>query len=210
MTPCEKILRTAFQEEADIIGLSGLITPSLEEMIYVAKEMERKKMKIPLLIGGATTSKIHTAVKIAPKYAQPTVHVFDASKSVVVVSALLDKELRDHFIDDITEEYCDVRQDYYESMMEKTYVSLQSARSNAMYFDWKTFKQVRPKHLGIMVFKDYDIKLLLPYIDWKPFFDIWQLRGKYPNRGYPGIFKDKDVGFTVPKKLWPFCPLWRW
>ncbi|CAI8018837.1 Methionine synthase [Geodia barretti] len=168
-------------------------------MIYVAKEMERNNMKIPLLIGGATTSKIHTAVKIAPKYNQPTVHVLDASKSVVVVSTLLDNRLRDIFVDDIKEEYEDVRQDYNESMQEKHYISLQSARANALSLDWKDFIPAKPKKVGITVFRDYDIKSLLPYIDWKPFFDVWQLRGKYPNRGYPGIFKDKDVGFEAKK-----------
>jgi len=194
MTPCEKILKTAIDEKADIVGLSGLITPSLDEMIHVAKEMERNGFRIPLLIGGATTSKTHTAVKIAPRYSQPAIHVLDASKSVVVAGALLDEKLKEEFIDEILEEYDEVREDHYDSLKERKYVSLQKAREKCFKIDWNGTRAVRPTYLGTRVFKDYDISRIANYIDWKPFFDVWQLRGKYPNRGYPKIFKDKDVG----------------
>uniref|UniRef100_A0A1X7U4P4 Methionine synthase n=1 Tax=Amphimedon queenslandica TaxID=400682 RepID=A0A1X7U4P4_AMPQE len=194
MTPCEKIIETARKNKADIIGLSGLITPSLDEMIYVAKEMEREGLKIPLLIGGATTTKTHTAVKIAPCYSQPTIHVVDASKSVVVVSTLLDATAKDDFTDDISEEYTDIREDHYDSIKDKQYVSIAKARSEALALNVNSYKPVKPRQLGITVFQDYDLNRLVSYIDWKPFFDVWQLKGKYPNRGYPKIFNDKDVG----------------
>ncbi|XP_019860421.1 PREDICTED: methionine synthase-like [Amphimedon queenslandica] len=163
-------------------------------MIYVAKEMEREGLKIPLLIGGATTTKTHTAVKIAPCYSQPTIHVVDASKSVVVVSTLLDATAKDDFTDDISEEYTDIREDHYDSIKDKQYVSIAKARSEALALNMNSYKPVKPRQLGITVFQDYDLNRLVSYIDWKPFFDVWQLKGKYPNRGYPKIFNDKDVG----------------
>ncbi|KAJ7416517.1 Methionine synthase [Pitangus sulphuratus] len=177
MTPCEKILRAAVENKADIIGLSGLITPSLDEMIFVAKEMERLGIKIPLLIGGATTSKTHTAVKIAPRYSAPVIHVLDASKSVVVCSQLLDNSVKDDFFEEILEEYEEIRQEHYESLKIILLICT-----------------VKPKFIGTKVFEDYDLKRLVEYIDWKPFFDVWQLRGKYPNRSFPKIFSDKTVG----------------
>lgn len=195
MIPCDKILREAIERKADIIGLSGLITPSLDEMIYVAKEMERLGMKTPLLIGGATTSKTHTAVKIAPRYSCPVVHVLDASRSVVVCSQLLDEGVRQEYFEDLTEEYQDIRQDHYESLKERRYLSLSQARVKGLHLDWSVQPlPVRPAFLGCRVYQDYDLRKLVDYIDWKPFFDVWQLRGKYPNRGYPKIFKDKTVG----------------
>uniref|UniRef100_A0A8C0QR79 Methionine synthase n=1 Tax=Chelonoidis abingdonii TaxID=106734 RepID=A0A8C0QR79_CHEAB len=195
MTPCDKILRAAIENNADIIGLSGLITPSLDEMIFVAKEMERLEIKIPLLIGGATTSKTHTAVKIAPRYSAPVIHVLDASKSVVVCSQLLDENLKDDFFEEIIEEYEDIRQDHYESLKERRYLSLEQARRKGFHNDWLSdYKPVKPKFFGTQVFEDYDLERLVEYIDWKPFFDVWQLRGKYPNRGFPKIFNDKAVG----------------
>ncbi|KAG8543902.1 hypothetical protein GDO81_023418 [Engystomops pustulosus] len=167
MTPCDKILRAAIENKADIIGLSGLITPSLDEMIFVAKEMERLAIKLPLLIGGATTSRTHTAVKIAPRYSAPVIHCLDASKSVVV---------------------------------ERRYLSLQQARDKGFHIDWLTHpRPVKPKFFGTRVFKNYDLEKLSQYIDWKPFFDVWQLRGKYPNRGFPKIFNDKTVGEEARK-----------
>ncbi|XP_033000231.1 methionine synthase isoform X1 [Lacerta agilis] len=200
MTPCDKILRAALENKADIIGLSGLITPSLDEMIFVAKEMERLEIKIPLLIGGATTSKTHTAVKIAPRYSAPVVHVLDASKSVVVCSQLLDENLKDDFFEEIQEEYEDIRQDHYDSLKERRYLSLEQARNKGFYYDWLTeSKPVKPLFLGTRVFEDYDVQKLVEYIDWKPFFDVWQLRGKYPNRGFPKIFNDKTVGEEAKK-----------
>ncbi|XP_029604484.1 methionine synthase isoform X3 [Salmo trutta] len=195
MIPCDRILREAIDCKADIIGLSGLITPSLDEMIYVAKEMERLGMKTPLLIGGATTSKTHTAVKIAPRYSCPVVHVLDASRSVVVCSQLLDENVKDEFFEETTEEYEDIRQDHYDSLKERRFLSLAQAREKGLHVDWLSqTKPVCPQFLGTRVFEGYDLRRLVDYIDWKPFFDVWQLRGKYPNRGYPKIFKDKTVG----------------
>ncbi|XP_062980412.1 methionine synthase [Elgaria multicarinata webbii] len=200
MTPCDKILRAALESKADIIGLSGLITPSLEEMIFVAKEMERLEIKIPLLIGGATTSKTHTAVKIAPRYSAPVIHVLDASKSVVVCSQLLDENLKDDFFEEIQEEYEDIRQDHYDSLKDRRYLSLEQARHKGFCYNWLTeSKPVKPKFLGTRIFEDYDLQKLVEYIDWKPFFDVWQLRGKYPNRGFPKIFNDKVVGEEAKK-----------
>ncbi|KAI2658201.1 Methionine synthase [Labeo rohita] len=195
MIPCDRILREAIHNKADIIGLSGLITPSLDEMIYVAKEMERLGLKIPLLIGGATTSKTHTAVKIAPRYSSPVVHVLDASRSVVVCSQLLDEGVREDFFEEIQEEYEDIRQDHYDSLKDRRFLSLNRAREKGLHIDWLSQpRPVRPQFLGTHVFDAYDLRKLVDFIDWKPFFDVWQLRGKYPNRGYPKIFKDKTVG----------------
>ena len=201
MVPCEKILENVIKYKADILGLSGLITPSLDEMIYVAREMEREGVKIPLLIGGATTSKQHTAVKIAPRYTEPTVHVLDASRSVVVCSSLLDTtDDRQAYIEDVAEEYEEVRQDHYDNLREKKYFPLEKARQLRMKIDWQNgYRPVKPSFLGTQVFKDYDLSLLIPYIDWKPFFDTWQLRGKYPNSRYPKIFQDESVGAEAYK-----------
>uniref|UniRef100_A0A8C6EEH7 Methionine synthase n=1 Tax=Moschus moschiferus TaxID=68415 RepID=A0A8C6EEH7_MOSMO len=200
MTPCDKILKAALDHKADIIGLSGLITPSLDEMIFVAKEMERLAIKIPLLIGGATTSRTHTAVKIAPRYSAPVIHVLDASKSVVVCSQLLDENLKDEYFEEILEEYEDIRQDHYESLKERRYLTLKQARENGFHIDWLSEPPpVKPTFLGTRVFEDYDLQKLVDYIDWKPFFDVWQLRGKYPNRGFPKIFDDKTVGEEAKK-----------
>ncbi|KAJ6664657.1 hypothetical protein lerEdw1_006230 [Lerista edwardsae] len=200
MTPCDKILKAALENKADIIGLSGLITPSLDEMIFVAKEMERLEIKIPLLIGGATTSKTHTAVKIAPRYSAPVIHVLDASKSVVVCAQLLDENLKEDFFEEILEEYEDIRQDHYDSLKERKYLLLEQARKRGFCYNWLTkSKPVRPQFLGTKVFEDYDFQKLVEYIDWKPFFDVWQLRGKYPNRGFPKIFNDKAVGEEAKK-----------
>ncbi|KAK6738434.1 hypothetical protein RB195_020504 [Necator americanus] len=194
MTPCEVIIKTAIEEKADFIGCSGLITPSLDEMVHVAKEMQRNGLKIPLLIGGATTSKTHTAVKIAPRYDSPVIHCLDASKSVVVCSALTDKTTKDAFIADIKEEYEEVRQEHYESLKERRFTAIDVARSKALRIDFNKFAPVKPSFLGRKGFLDFDLRQLIPYIDWKPFFDVWQLRGKYPNRAYPRIFKDEQVG----------------
>uniref|UniRef100_A0A8B9TNG0 Methionine synthase n=1 Tax=Anas platyrhynchos TaxID=8839 RepID=A0A8B9TNG0_ANAPL len=158
-------------------------------------EMERLAIKIPLLIGGATTSKTHTAVKIAPRYSAPVIHVLDASKSVVVCSQLLDESVKDDFFEEILEEYEEIRQEHYESLKERRYLSLQQARRKGFHNDWLSgHKPVKPKFIGTKVFEDYDLKRLVEYIDWKPFFDVWQLRGKYPNRGFPKVFNDKTVG----------------
>ncbi|XP_004709880.1 methionine synthase [Echinops telfairi] len=200
MTPCDKILKAALDHKADIIGLSGLITPSLDEMIFVAKEMERLAIRIPLLIGGATTSRTHTAVKIAPRYSAPVIHVLDASKSVVVCSHLLDENLKDDYFEEIIEEYEDIRQEHYESLKGRRYLPLSQARKNRVYIDWLTEPHpVKPTFFGTRVFENYDLQKVVDYIDWKPFFDVWQLRGKYPNRGFPKIFNDKTVGEEAKK-----------
>ncbi|KAM6898711.1 methionine synthase isoform 2-T2 [Lycodopsis pacificus] len=195
MVPCDRILREAVAQKADIIGLSGLITPSLDEMIYIAKEMERLGIKTPLLIGGATTSKTHTAVKIAPRYTSPAIHVLDASRSVVVCSQLLDEAMREEYFEDLKVEYEDIRQEHYDSLKNRRYLSLSQARNKALHIDWLSLpRPVRPQFQGTRVFECYNLNSLLDFIDWKPFFDVWQLRGKYPNRGYPKIFNDKTVG----------------
>uniref|UniRef100_A0A669CQF3 Methionine synthase n=1 Tax=Oreochromis niloticus TaxID=8128 RepID=A0A669CQF3_ORENI len=195
MVPCDQILRAAVTQKADVIGLSGLITPSLDEMIYVAKEMERLGMTTPLLIGGATTSKVHTAVKIAPRYSCPVIHVLDASRSVVVCSQLLDETAKEEYFEELKEEYEEIRQEHYDSLKDRRYLSLSQAREKALKIDWHSLpKPVCPQFLGTRVFDLYDLNSLLDFIDWKPFFDVWQLRGKYPNRGYPKIFNDKTVG----------------
>ncbi|KAI8916519.1 5-methyltetrahydrofolate-homocysteine methyltransferase [Powellomyces hirtus] len=200
MTPCDKILAAAVEHRADIIGLSGLITPSLDEMVYVAKEMERKGIKIPLLIGGATTSKMHTAVKIAPRYKNPAVHVLDASKSVVVVSSLLDDKARDDFVDDIADEYEDLRAEHYEGLKDRRYLTLAAAKARKAKLTWKQETMpCKPKFYGTKTLNDYNLKDLIPYIDWNPFFQTWQLRGRYPNRGFPKIFNDETVGEEAKK-----------
>ncbi|XP_026171111.1 methionine synthase isoform X2 [Mastacembelus armatus] len=198
MVPCDQILREAIAQKADIIGLSGLITPSLDEMIYVAKEMERLSMTTPLLIGGATTSKTHTAVKIAPCYSCPVIHVLDASRSVVVCSQLLDETVKEEYFEDLKEEYEEIRQEHYDSLKERQYLSLNQAREKALHIDWLSLpRPVRPQFLGTRVFECYNLNSLVDFIDWKPFFDVWQLRGKYPNRGYPKIFNDNTVGLEA-------------
>ncbi|KAL1436806.1 hypothetical protein MTO96_049345 [Rhipicephalus appendiculatus] len=195
MVSCEKILDVVREEKADILGLSGLITPSLNEMIHVATEMERQKLSVPLLIGGATTSKRHTAVKIAPRYRQPVIYVPDASKSVVVCASLMDAKKRKALVEDIDEEYEELREDYMDSQKERKYVSLEYARQNRLRLNWNAdFSPTKPQFLGTKIFHDVDIEELVPYIDWKPFFDVWQLKGKYPKQRYPKIFEDEDVG----------------
>lgn len=201
MVPCETILSTAIKEKADIVGLSGLITPSLDEMIHVSKEMKRLNFKIPLLIGGATTSRIHTAVKIAPQYDSPVIHVPDASRSVSVLGSLLDEdeERRKEYIDEINDLYEEIREDHYASILEQKYVSLEDARKNRYTIDFQSQKRpVKPTFLGTRVY-EYDIESLVPFIDWNPFFATWQIHGKYPNRHYPKIFNDKDVGVEAKK-----------
>lgn len=201
MVPCDRILAEAQTHKADIIGLSGLITPSLDEMVFVAKEMQKRGFTVPLLIGGATTSKMHTAVKICGKYDSPVVHVLDASKSVVVVSALLDATTRDEFSEETRDEYSDLRDDYLESLTEKAYLSLAAARAKRMVIDFVAEPPPVPKKLGVHVFPDADLQRMREYIDWRPFFEVWQLRGRYPNRGFPKIFDDAAVG-SEAKRLY--------
>lgn len=180
MVPAERILEEAKKHNVDVIGLSGLITPSLDEMVHVAKEMERLGFDIPLLIGGATTSKVHTAVKIAPNYSGPVVHVNDASKSVPVASSLISKELRPGFMKDLAADYTRVREQNKNAQSQNKYVSLQEARSNKFPIDWKSQQISPPSFVGTKVFADYDLKEIADYIDWTPFFHSWEMKGSYP------------------------------
>ncbi|MFA6596484.1 MAG: methionine synthase [Ignavibacteriaceae bacterium] len=196
MVPTEKILDTAIAEKVDVIGLSGLITPSLEVMVEVAKEMERRGMKLPLMIGGATTSRIHTAVKIAPHYSGAVIHVLDASRSVPVVSNLVnqDENVRESFKEKIKKEYAKLREDHLKKREEKNYLSIGEARKNKFTCDWKDAQISIPKKLGVTKLEDYPLEILRNYIDWTPFFQTWELKGKYPK-----IFDDTSVGAEAKK-----------
>ncbi|MFN8436393.1 MAG: methionine synthase [Cytophagales bacterium] len=194
MVPCEKILDAAVEHNVDVIGLSGLITPSLDEMVTVAKEMERRGLNIPLLIGGATTSRVHTAVKIDPHYSGSVVYVLDASKSVPVASSLISKELRTDYHANIKKEYAEFREEYAARQKEKNLIPLEEARKNKFKIDWENSKITKPTFLGTRTFKDIDLNELLTYFDWTPFFQSWQLFGKYPR-----IFEDKVVGEEAKK-----------
>jgi 5-methyltetrahydrofolate--homocysteine methyltransferase len=189
MIPCEKILERAKLENVDIIGLSGLITPSLDEMVHVAKEMEREGYTIPLLIGGATTSRIHTAVKIDPCYSGPVVHVLDASKSVPVASSLLSKDQKAGFFKNIKGEYLKAREDHANRREDKEYVSYEEAKANKFKIDWEAITIPTPKKLGTTYFEEYPIEEIRKYIDWTPFFQTWMLQGKYPK-----IFENETIG----------------
>jgi 5-methyltetrahydrofolate--homocysteine methyltransferase len=182
MVSAEKILQTAIDEDVDIIGLSGLITPSLDEMVHVAKEMERKEIYKPLLIGGATTSRIHTAVKIAPNYSGNTIHVLDASRSVPVVSRLLndDSNEKQKFESEIKKEYENLRENYLKKRSAKKYISIDEARKNRLRIDWAVNNITKPKKLGITTRKNFPIEKLKNYIDWTPFFLTWEIKGKFP------------------------------
>lgn len=193
MVPPEDILEAAEKHNADIIGLSGLITPSLDEMVTVAKMMQQRGMKQPLLIGGATTSKVHTAVKIEPEYDAPTVHVLDASKSVPVASALLSKTEND-FVQTLRDEYIDVRAKNARKRGQKAFADVATARENAVKIDWQNYQPVVPKQLGKQVIHDYPLEKIREYFDWTPFFITWELHGKYP-----GILEDKVVGEEASK-----------
>jgi 5-methyltetrahydrofolate--homocysteine methyltransferase len=178
MVPCEKILQTAREQKVDIIGLSGLITPSLDEMQHVAREMERTGLKLPLLIGGATTSKAHTAVKIAPGYSEPVVHVLDASRAVPVVSSLISKEQKPVFVQQLRSEYDRVRAQHAGQTVKL--IRLDEARQRAPKFDWLKTDIPQPEFLGPRALDDFPLAELVPFIDWSPFFHTWELRGRYP------------------------------
>ena len=188
MVPPEKIIEAAKKEQVDVIGLSGLITPSLDEMVYLANEMEKEQMNIPLLIGGATTSKAHTAVKIAPKYTNSVVHVNDASRAVTVVGDLL-QENNKVYKEQIRTEYDKFRDQFLNRTKQKNYISLAEARENKFKIDWATSEIKEPNILGTQVIENLDLKVLLDYIDWSPFFRSWDLHGKFPN-----ILTDEIVG----------------
>ncbi|MCF2831145.1 B12-binding domain-containing protein, partial [Pseudoalteromonas sp. DL2-H6] len=194
MVPAEKILQTAIDENADVIGLSGLITPSLDEMVHVAKEMTRRGFDIPLLIGGATTSKAHTAVKIEPQYDKGVIYVNNASRAVGVVSSLLSKTQKPEFLAKTADEYVKVREQQARKKPRSKPVTLARARDNAVKFDWQSYTPPVPNKLGITEFKDVSIKTLRDYIDWTPFFMTWSLAGKYPR-----ILQDEVVGEEAQK-----------
>ena len=188
MVPPEKIIEVAKKENVDVIGLSGLITPSLDEMVYLSKEMEKQNFTVPLMVGGATTSKAHSAVKIAPNYSNTVIHVNDASRAVTVVGDLLQKDSH-VFKNQIREEYDLFREKFLNRTKKKEYISIEEARKNKFKIDWNTTEIVEPKQLGIQDYQDFDITKLEDYIDWSPFFRSWDLHGKYPN-----ILKDEVVG----------------
>lgn len=194
MVPTDKILKRAIEEKADVIGLSGLITPSLDEMVEVAKEMERLGLKIPLLIGGATTSKVHTAVKIAPKYSGAVVHVLDASRSVPVVSSLISDSLGDEFREKIKSDYDRLREEHKRRQDEKNFITLSQARKNKLSIDWDKSSIVKPEKLGTTVLNDFPLEELRKYIDWTPFFSTWELKGRYPE-----IFDKPEIGEEAKK-----------
>jgi 5-methyltetrahydrofolate--homocysteine methyltransferase len=194
MVPADKILETAAREKVDIIGLSGLITPSLDEMVHIAHEMKRRNMDLPLMIGGATTSRMHTAVKIAPEYQNGVVHVLDASRSVTVAGSLLSKEQKPEFVSKINEEYRKLKEDFANKKVKKAYLSFPEAQKNKMSIDWNTFSPVKPTFIGTKAFYDHDLSEIATYIDWQPFFIAWELHGRFPQ-----ILTDEKVGVEATK-----------
>ena len=189
MVACDDILEAAVRENADIIGLSGLITPSLDEMVYVAKEMQRRKIDLPLLIGGATTSRAHTAVKIEPAYSGATIHVKDASRAVGVATSLVSEELKGGFVSKTRDEYATVRERHQDRQKKTEWTPLESARANRFQTDWSAYQPPKPEHLGIHTFDNFPLADLVDFIDWTPFFITWELAGKFPR-----ILNDELVG----------------
>lgn len=194
MVPSEKIIEAAKREKVDMIGLSGLITPSLDEMVHMAKEMQREKMEMPLLIGGATTSRIHTAVKIDPVYDGPVVHVLDASRSVPVASEFINPDTFQNIKARFKDEYTKLRADYEKRKEQKNYIPLTEARSNQVKIDWKQTVITKPKFFGNKSFINFPLEEIRKFIDWTPFFQTWMLAGRYP-----GILKDPVVGTEAQK-----------
>ncbi|MEB3801928.1 dihydropteroate synthase [Flavobacterium columnare] len=188
MVPPEKIIETAVKENVDIIGLSGLITPSLDEMVYLAKELDKLNIKIPVMIGGATTSRAHTAVKIAPEYKETVVHVNDASRAVTVATNLLQTETKVNYAKSLREEYNTLREGYLNRSREKNFLSIKEARQNKLKIDWKVYEPVKPNFIGNKTI-EVDLAELVDFIDWTPFFQSWELYGKFP-----AILKDEVVG----------------
>jgi 5-methyltetrahydrofolate--homocysteine methyltransferase len=194
MVPADKILDTAIKENVDVIGLSGLITPSLDEMVHIAREMKRRKMTLPLLIGGATTSRTHTAVKIATEYDNGVVHVLDASRSVTVVSNLLNKEAKGNYLKQVSEEYTGVRNQFLNKQKNKVLIPYEEAVVTKEYFDWKNYKPTKPEVQGTTVFSDYDLGTIAEYIDWGPFFIGWEMPGRFPE-----VLTDKIFGVEATR-----------
>lgn len=193
MVPCEKIIEEAKKNNVDIIGLSGLITPSLDEMVHVAKELEKNSMEIPLLIGGATSSRIHTAVKISPNYSAPVVHVLDAGKSVPTVNSLLG-ENKNEFILKLKNEYNELKSNHEKTHAAKNLMSLEEARKNKFKFDYENYKVIKPNKLGLNILKDYPIEPIRSFINWTQFFVTWELKGRYP-----AIFNNPSKGAEARK-----------
>jgi len=194
MVPSDKILSNAVDMKVDAIGLSGLITPSLDEMVHIAKEMERLKIDLPLLIGGATTSRLHTAVKIAPEFTGATIHVIDASKSVGVVSNLLNKDSKKNFVNGVKEEYKKLKSDHSKRRSEREFLAIEQARANKLKLDFSGYSVKPPAKFDITVLRDYPLDEIRKFIDWTPFFTTWELKGKYPD-----IFESKDYGSEAKK-----------
>jgi 5-methyltetrahydrofolate--homocysteine methyltransferase len=194
MVPAQKIIDVAKAEQVDIIGLSGLITPSLDEMVHFAKEMERQGFTIPLILGGATTSRIHAAVKVAPNYSGPAVHVLDASRSVTVCSTLMSDENREAYISGIRGEYDKAREAHLSKRFDKQFKTIEEARAAKFQIDFSPTEVKKPAFLGTKVFADFSLEELVPYIDWTPFFHTWELRGSFPR-----IFEDEYVGLEAKK-----------
>lgn len=194
MVPADKILDAAQKENADIIGLSGLITPSLDEMVHIAKEMKRRNMKQPLLIGGATTSRMHTAVKIAPEYGNGVVHVLDASRSVTVAGSLLSKEQKEPFLKATTDEYVKLKEGFDSKKSVKQYLPYSDALKNKVNIDWDNYIPITPTFTGTKVFNDFDLNDIRALIDWKPFFIAWEMHGNFPE-----ILTDTVVGKEATK-----------
>ena len=217
MVPLERILDEAQKQGADIIGLSGLITPSLDEMVYVAREMEKRKLQVPLLIGGATTSRLHTAVKIAPAYSGSAVYVNDASRSVGVAASLLGSG-KAAYTQTIAAEYQALREDHASRQRDKSYLSIQAARANGYHADWETTPITKPSFLGTQVLANYPLDELARYIDWTPFFHTWELKGRYPrileddNLGEAArrLFEDAQnmLAKSSPIRAWRPAPCW--
>ena len=195
MVPAQEIIRKAREEQVDIIGLSGLITPSLDEMVHFAKEMEREGFTCPLIIGGATTSRIHAAVKIAPNYSGPAIHVLDASRSVTVCSTLMNRDTRAEYIQNISHEYSISREAHLNKRADKRFKTIEEARELKFKINLESHRPPKPTFLGTKILEDFPLAELVPYIDWTPFFHTWELRGTYPK-----IFQDSFVG-TEAKKL---------
>ena len=194
MVPADKILQAARENNVSLIGLSGLITPSLDEMVHVAKEMKRQNFNIPLMIGGATTSRLHTAVRIAPEFENGVVHVLDASRSVTVAGNLLNKETKGAFLADLQSEYEKLKSDFGKKRSAKSLLPFDAAQKNKLAIDWKGFTPVKPSFTGNSVFKHYDLNEISRYIDWQPFFIAWEMHGKFPQ-----ILTDEKVGEAATK-----------
>jgi 5-methyltetrahydrofolate--homocysteine methyltransferase len=189
MVPVDKILETALRENADIIGLSGLITPSLDEMVYVAREMKRRNMNLPLMIGGATTSRLHTAIRIAPEYEHGVVHVLDASRSVTVAGSLLNDILKKPFLENIETEYSKLKSDFANKKSGKQLLTYAESKANKIKIDWKKFEPVKPAFLGVKIFDSVTLQEIAEFIDWQPFFIAWEMHGKFPQ-----LLSDNVIG----------------